>query len=387
MVRAACPQCGASNPEGYRFCVACGAPLAQPAAPVATPIEPARAHGSAGRVEAIVGAPVVGIAAIERREAQLVTCSRCHGQCAAGTRFCKFCGAALADAGALARPQVLDAPVRPRDAGRRDEARATPEASGGSPARGPGAYEAPARARPIPRSDVEIVRPSPVAQGARAAARSSGRLVIIVEDGSEGAKYPLTGTQLDVGRTEGDIRLEGDLYVSPRHARLLADGTGWVLRDLGSANGVFMRLKKPYPLRDADLLLLGLEVLQFETVSDGERGLGHAVQHGTLLFGTPAAPRHARLRQRTVEGVTRDVYHLIRDETVIGRETGDIVFTSDPFLSRRHAMIRRHPATGEHTLEDLDSSNGTFAAIRRDVPLANGDFVRIGQHLFRVDLD
>jgi hypothetical protein len=139
-------------------------------------------------------------------------------------------------------------------------------------------------------------------------------------------------------------------------------------------------------LRDGDLLLLGLEVLQFQVVSDAERGLGHATQHGTLLFGSPATPRRARLCQRTVEGVIRDVYHLYKDETVIGRETADIVFSSDPFLSRRHAMIRRSPSTNEFSVADLDSSNGTYVAIRGDVPLANGDFVRIGQHLFRMDL-
>ena len=45
-----------------------------------------------------------------------------------------------------------------------------------------------------------------------------------------------------------------------------------------------------------------------------------------------------------------------------------------------------NPATGEFSLVDLDSSNGTYVAIHGDVTLQNGDFVRIGQHLFRVDL-
>jgi pSer/pThr/pTyr-binding forkhead associated (FHA) protein len=80
------------------------------------------------------------------------------------------------------------------------------------------------------------------------------------------------------------------------------------------------------------------------------------------------------------------VYHLFRDETVIGRETGDIVFTADPFLSRRHASLRRNPVTGDFSLVDLDSSNGTYVAIQGEVGLSNGDFLRIGQHLFRVDL-
>jgi pSer/pThr/pTyr-binding forkhead associated (FHA) protein len=84
--------------------------------------------------------------------------------------------------------------------------------------------------------------------------------------------------------------------------------------------------------------------------------------------------------------VIRDVYHLFRDETIIGREVGDVVFTADPFLSRRHAAIRRNPVTSEFALVDLDSSNGTYVAIRGEVAIGDGDHLRIGQHLFRVDL-
>jgi pSer/pThr/pTyr-binding forkhead associated (FHA) protein len=210
--------------------------------------------------------------------------------------------------------------------------------------------------------------------------------VVIVEDGSEGRSFSLAEGQLDIGRTDGDIVLEDDPYVSPRHARLRRLDGAWILRDLDSTNHVYVRLRRPHVLKDADLLLLGLEVLQFQTVSDGERGLGHAIQHGTFLFGSPATPRRARLCQRTVEGVIRDVYHVFRDETVIGREVGDIVFTADPFLSRRHATIRRNPVTSEFSLVDLDSSNGTYVAIRGEVGLSDGDYLRIGQHLFRVDL-
>jgi pSer/pThr/pTyr-binding forkhead associated (FHA) protein len=78
---------------------------------------------------------------------------------------------------------------------------------------------------------------------------------------------------------------------------------------------------------------------------------------------------------------------------VIGRESGDIVFTDDPFLSRRHAMLRVHapPSHGgsarRFTLSDLGSSNGTFLQVRDEVRLQHGDHFRIGQQLFRFDLD
>lgn len=371
----------------------------------------------------IIGSPVVAIAAANKAPAKLVTCARCHGQSVAGQRFCKYCGAPLDDA--PARPAGTAA--RARDPRNQAAAPAPGLLLKSPPAHpsvavavaldpSPDVHESPPIS-PSPRSYEPLGGPRPRANDetpaipyarasaagpARPAAAAAGasmsqadrargpaptlpRIVSITEDGSEGKSYPLEERQVDIGRAEGDILLPDDPYVSPRHARLLLESGRWILRDLNSTNRIYLRLKKAYPLRDGDLLLLGLEVLQFQLVGDAERGLGHAVQHGTLLFGSPATPRRARLCQKTVEGVIRDVYHLHKDETVIGRETADIVFSADPFLSRRHAMIRRNPANGEFSASDLDSSNGTYIAIRGDVTLTNGDFVRIGQHLFRLD--
>jgi pSer/pThr/pTyr-binding forkhead associated (FHA) protein len=361
--------------------------------------------------DVIVGAPVLDIATTRNAPVRLVECARCHGHCIAGTRFCKYCGAPLesdrmtpvpvdVDRAAEGGRPAGEAPTRAdlRSGGEvaalegrptlpetRAPARRDHASTLSSSVEGPGGAARATTASHTPLRSPYSVRSAAPYPDVRARV-PEGQLVVIVEDGSEGKTFPMSGRQIDVGRTEGDILLEEDLYVSPRHARLVPQEGGWLLRDLGSVNRIYLRIRKPHTLRDADLLLLGLEVLQFQTVSDGERGLGHAIQHGTLLFGSPAMHRRARLCQKTVEGVTRDVYHLYREETVIGRETGDIVFTSDPFLSRRHAVIRRSPATGEFTVADLDSSNGTYVAIREDVSLVNGDFVRIGQHLFRVDL-
>jgi pSer/pThr/pTyr-binding forkhead associated (FHA) protein len=228
------------------------------------------------------------------------------------------------------------------------------------------------------------------------------RLVLIARDGGEGPSYSVADAT-DIGRTEGNIVVNDDRYVSPRHARIVLRNGGFHLRDLGSTNGIFLRIpfsadgasdaNPEQTLGDQELFLVGQQVLRFEVVKHAEEGFGVASDNGTLLFGTPAAPRFARLSQRTVEGVVRDVYHLRKSETVIGRESGDIVFTDDPFLSRRHAVLRVHGATGgskgprRFTLADLGSSNGTFLQIREEVRLRAGDHFRIGQQLFRFDLD
>ncbi len=188
------------------------------------------------------------------------------------------------------------------------------------------------------------------------------------------------------GGEETDINLRKDPYVSPLHAQISYRNGRFHLLDRGSLNGVFVRLGGSVPLTSGDLLLLGLGVLRFEIVDESERNLAPQTREGTRVFGTPPAPRYARLTTQTVEGVARDRHYLSRAETVLGREVGDIVFTDDPFMSRRHAAIRRDPNTNHFTIRDLGSSNGTFVALRSEHTLSPGDHIRVGQHLFRLDV-
>ena len=264
-----------------------------------------------------------------------VTCARCHGTNKQGLPYCQFCGARLGG----------EVPVEP--------APRAPQASWQQPPAG----------------------------------QPQARLVVIAQDGTPGTEYPIIGAEADIGREDGTIRLPTDPYVSPRHLHISQRNGRFFVRDLESVNGVYVRLRASEVLRHADLVLIGLEVLRFELVSDAERGLGPATERGTRVFGSPSVPRLAKLCQLTVEGVTRDQYYLSRDETVIGRESGDLVFTNDPFMSRRHASIDRDASSGTFTLRDLGSSNGTFLAIRSERELVSGDHVRVGQHLFRLDVN
>jgi pSer/pThr/pTyr-binding forkhead associated (FHA) protein len=211
------------------------------------------------------------------------------------------------------------------------------------------------------------------------------RLVTLLKDGSEGRSIPLAEKDADIGGSEGDITFPDDPYISPRHARVMCRTGTYSVRDLDSVNGVYVRLRDAVELKDRDMLLVGQQVLRFEVLADGEQPLGPAFQQGVMVFGTPEVARFARLVQYTTEGVTRDVHYLFRDETVIGRENGDIVFTDDPFLSRRHAAIRVDHAGRRFVLNDLGSSNGTALRIRGEHVLKDADQFRIGRHLFRFE--
>jgi pSer/pThr/pTyr-binding forkhead associated (FHA) protein len=212
-----------------------------------------------------------------------------------------------------------------------------------------------------------------------------GVLVAILKDGSDGRSHALHDEQTDIGRTEGQIALGDDPYLSPRHARLHVKRDGITIRDLDSLNGVYVRLREQVDLNDGDHVLLGQQVMRFEVLPEPESPLGPAMLRGVLVFGTPEVPRVARLVQYTTEGVARDVHYLYRDETVVGREQGDIVCTDDPFMSRRHASITFDRTARRFTLRDLGSSNGTAIRIRTERSLKPGDQFRVGRHLFRYD--
>lgn len=420
----ACPLCGSANQRGLRFCVTCGHLLAQSSPPGrgptgttdlsrTVPDQPPR-FSSAPPPPTPTPPPIAPVRVVDvgtaAAPAMQRLCPRCRGASDQGAQFCRFCGASLAEAQAVpiqASPNPIApapapaAPPPPVPAAALAPAPVPPPAH--APALAPAHAPAPAPAHaPAP-----ALAPAPAHPAhAPATSASRGRLVLIMRDGGEGPSYPL-GDTTDIGRTEGHVVIAEDRYISPRHARIAFRGGTFFIRDLESANGVYVRIPFPRPsdaapqnvansgdseqlLADQDLFLVGQQVLRFEVVKHAEEGFGVASENGTLLFGTPAAPRYARLSQRTVEGVVRDVFHLKKAETVIGREQGDIVFTDDPFLSRRHAVLRVHgagPGAGPRrfTLTDLGSSNGTFLQVREEVRLRHGDHFRIGQQLFRFD--
>ncbi|MBX3213050.1 MAG: FHA domain-containing protein [Labilithrix sp.] len=415
-----CGRCKGTADASAQFCKFCGNALGEPAAPTPERVEPPHANGSGDAPRGARG-PTSPIAQVAP---QVLAAMRPVPVQAAPTPSPSPIGPAAPAPAPVERASAYGAAPAPAPVGR-----ASPY---GTPApveraSAPGAAPAPA---PVERASAYGAAPQASGAAALAAiqpqrdaarlaspatAPARGRLVVIAKSGADGPSYPF-GDLVDIGRTEGSVVVAEDPYLSPRHVRIVWTNGKLLLRDLGSTNGVYLRLAASrdtsprrgaegpeiaVPLVDQDLILVGQQVLRFDILKEAEGGFGPAQEHGTLLFGSPAAPRYARLCQRTVEGIARDIYYIRKVETVLGRESGDVVFTEDPFLSRRHAAIRllsrdgspsggsRPPPPGEahFALVDLGSSNGTFLRIRSDVELAPGDHFRVGQQLFRVDFD
>jgi len=212
------------------------------------------------------------------------------------------------------------------------------------------------------------------------------RLVTILKDGERGQVFPLLEGVTDIGREEGNILIPDDPYISPRHARIIKRDGRYYIQDLMSLNGIYFQIREPVGLNHGDYILIGTQLLKFEILDEVERGLGPAKHYGTYLFGTPMKKWVARLLQMTTEGIPRNVYYLYGKETIIGRETGNIVFPDDPYVSKRHARIIHDSASHKFIIEDLGSSNGTNIRFRGEREIVHGDIFRIGHHLFKFEI-
>ncbi|GAB96168.1 ABC-type multidrug transport system ATPase subunit/pSer/pThr/pTyr-binding forkhead associated (FHA) protein [Kineosphaera limosa] len=151
--------------------------------------------------------------------------------------------------------------------------------------------------------------------------------------------------------------------VSRRHAQVLHDGLGWVLRDCGSLNGLHtsdgrvaqVRLDGRTPVR------LGPS-LDTPTVDvDGIAEAAGPVRH-------------------TMTVARRDSAIAI----TIGRDAGASIVVDDLLASRQHA--RATPRGTGFWIEDLGSLNGTFVNGKpiQSALLAPGDLLTIGHHEFRI---
>ncbi len=98
--------------------------------------------------------------------------------------------------------------------------------------------------------------------------RPAGQAVLLEErlvGGVTGRVWLRTGPSVTLGRAGCSVNLGDDPFLSQAHAEVVLEGDGTArLRDLGSANGTFVRLppRAERELRDGDLVRIGRQVLR-----------------------------------------------------------------------------------------------------------------------------
>lgn len=190
-------------------------------------------------------------------------------------------------------------------------------------------------------------------------------LVRLLDREVEAEQFPVfVDRETSVGRRGCDVSFTDDTRMADRHATLLPDGDGYLVRDESAREGVFLHL------------------------TDGS---GRAVTPGTvgrvggqwLVFGSTADP--LLLGQYDARG--RLVAHFrLRDGTqILGRAAPDITLTSnDMSVSRRHVSIV--VGGGQVYVRDLNSANGTFLKVDGVTRLVDGDVLRLGNQALRFGL-
>ncbi|HEV8322914.1 MAG TPA: FHA domain-containing protein [Myxococcota bacterium] len=207
------------------------------------------------------------------------------------------------------------------------------------------------------------------------------KLVLIKGEGFDGISYHLNAKEHIAGRSEGAIIFPDDPFLSPRHTNFFYREGRLFLRDDGSLNGTYVRVRESEPLNPGDFFLAGEQIFRFE-VLDPYRD--EPEPDGTLFFASPPRPSTFRIVQILSGGKEGLIYNAKRDALVIGRERSDVNFPIDRYMSGSHTKLEAR--AGAYGITDMGSKNGTFLRVRGERELQHGDYVFIGQQLLRVEI-
>ena len=208
-------------------------------------------------------------------------------------------------------------------------------------------------------------------------------LARVSPDGSLGQRFPLDQPGLTAGQ-KGQIALTDDPLVAAQHARFTQLGEGVYVEDLGSPQGVYIWVREPYRLKDGDVFQIGRQRLCFVAHAENSPAVKSVSEdHTALMIPGSENPRPGpTLLRLNSDNQETGRYELRSAETSFGRSKGTYTFPEDRYLSTNHARIRlQHD---QYVLEDLGSTNGTFARIRKRALARDGDTLMIGRQLLRV---
>ncbi len=206
------------------------------------------------------------------------------------------------------------------------------------------------------------------------------KVILIRGDGVEGLSYQLNAEQHVIGRN-GQIMFTDDPFVSPRHANLFYRGGKLVVRDEGSRNGVYLRVRGTVDVAPGDSFLAGEQC--FKIQGPPRAGDGPAPD-GTYFYSSPKHQSEFKIVQ-ILQGGAEGMAVCARGGVLqIGREGGDLNFPGDLFMSASHCKLEG--LGGKLTLTDMNSRNGTYLRLKSEKELAQGDYLFIGRKLLRVEI-
>jgi pSer/pThr/pTyr-binding forkhead associated (FHA) protein len=211
-------------------------------------------------------------------------------------------------------------------------------------------------------------------------APGKAKLILIRGEGVEGLSYQLNAEQHVVGRS-GQLVFPDDPFVSPKHANFFYRSQKLVVRDEGSLNGVYIRLRGSIDLSPGDYFLAGEQVFRLDATPKTSDQPG---PDGTYFYSSPKHQSPFRINQILQGGAPGMTVCARGNVLQIGREGGDLNFPGDLYMSSTHCKLEE--TGGKFVLTDTGSRNGTYTRLKGERELAHGDYLFIGRKLLRVEI-
>jgi pSer/pThr/pTyr-binding forkhead associated (FHA) protein len=217
-------------------------------------------------------------------------------------------------------------------------------------------------------------------------------LLTVCDDGkSDGEVIRLRADRFIIGRTDGDLLIPHDALISGRHVEItrqrLGDKYRWVVTDLQTTNGLFIRVSRA-ALVDRAEFLVGRGRYRMElpaavppnTVDDLPAA---GPSDSTRPWGADAPPpQHATLVEVLGPGAGARVL-LTQAECWVGSDPACVVCRpDDPFVEPRHARLYRDAAGVWHAVNNK-SINGLWLKAPQ-MTVEDGCLFQIGEQRFRL---
>jgi pSer/pThr/pTyr-binding forkhead associated (FHA) protein len=214
-------------------------------------------------------------------------------------------------------------------------------------------------------------------------APGKARLILVRGEADvDGLSYVLQGVEHVAGKDVGQILFPEDKWMSPRHANFVYENDQLVVKDEGSVNGVYLRVRDRVSIQYGDQFICGEQVFRLEPTPPENTG---ADPDQTYLYTSPRRSSPFRIVQLLKGGALGSVFTARRNVMQIGREECEISFPTDVYMSSNHAKVEMS-SKSSFTLVDIGSKNGTYYRIKQPQTLLHGDYLFLGKQLLRVEI-
>ncbi|HEV3345246.1 MAG TPA: FHA domain-containing protein [Pirellulales bacterium] len=234
--------------------------------------------------------------------------------------------------------------------------------------------------------------PPPSVAAYRPTLRPPMAVLTVCDDGkSDGEQLRLRDDRFIIGRTEGDLVLPHDGMISSRHVEITRQSVGgqqrWVITDLQSRNGLFVRISRTLLLDQAELLVGKGRYRLLAPANDGTATADYTppanARNTTQAWGVEgASPAIPALVEVVGNSFTNRV-PLVASEYWIGTDPScAICRPNDPFCNARHARLTRD-GKGTWQAEQNKTLNGLWFRVPQVVCETVVQF-QIGEQRFRL---